>query len=80
MQTIATNIRFDKDEYNEIKTLSQSNGESVASFVREAIRSYKKNYLKSKEKRRRLFDLIVKSSVKIDVPVVDLVHEGRKFE
>lgn len=80
MQIVATNIRFNKSEYDEIKRISQSNGKSIASFIREAIRDYKENYLKSKAKRKKLFELIAKSSVKIDMPVVDLVHEGRRFE
>lgn len=78
MNTVATNIRFPYDEYQEIKLLAFSQGQSVAQVIRTAVFNYKRQKLGSK-KQISLVEKMRKISVKIDVPVSDLVKEGRKF-
>lgn len=77
MQTVATNIRFPKDEYNELKLLAFSEGKSTASVIRDAIFHYKRVKLGTKTKISML-EKLRKLSVRIDVPVIDLVREGRR--
>ena len=80
MQTIATNIRFSQDEYEELRQLAFLSRKSIASLVREAINCYKQKVVSTVDARKALFSAIVKSAVKIDTSVVDLAREGRKFE
>ena len=42
MQTIATNIRFPKDDYLALRLLAFSEGKSTAALIREAHRSLSK--------------------------------------
>ena len=54
---------------------------SIASVIREAVTHYKSEASKAGQaKKMALYDSIVESAVQIDVPVLDLVKEGRKFE
>lgn len=78
MVSIATNIRFPIDEYQELKLLAFSRGESLAKLIREAASWYKKEKFGIKE-RVSLAEKLKKLSVKINIPVIDLVKEGRKF-
>ncbi|OGM24178.1 hypothetical protein A2627_04780 [Candidatus Woesebacteria bacterium RIFCSPHIGHO2_01_FULL_39_28] len=80
MQLVATNVRFPKDEYFELKKLALVEDRSIASLIREATRHYKEQKLASKETQRNLFRLITNSAVKIDIPVTKLISSGRKFE
>lgn len=79
MQTIATNIRFPQDEYREIKLLAFMQGKSTAALIRDAVNLYKRNTVRAKSKIA-LVERFRKLSVKINIPVIDLVREGRKFE
>lgn len=80
MTYVSTNLRFPKEEYEEIKRLAFFGNESIASFIRKAAREYKEKKLSSGKSRKAIFDLIVKSAVRIDVPVAKLIQEGRRFE
>lgn len=79
MNTVATNIRFPQDEYQEIKLLAYSQKKSVAAVIREAVFWYKKQKLNTKT-RVTLSEKFHKFAVTIDTPVSHLVREGRKFE
>lgn len=78
MNTIATNVRFPANEYEDIKLLAFAQGQSTASLIRQAVSFYKKQKFSAKL-RISLADRLSKISVKIDVPVVELIREGRKF-
>ena len=80
MQIIATNVRFNKIEYEDLKKLALSHKKSVASLIRDAVTYYKEKKLSTKEDRKNLYELIVRSAVQINTPVVKLVQEGRRFE
>ena len=77
MNYVATNLRFPRAEYEEIKKLAFIEGKSVSAFIREATRQYKDKRLTDQKSRRSLFDLITKASVKIDIPVAELIETGR---
>lgn len=79
MNTIATNIRFPQDEYEELKLLAFSEKKSVAAVIREAIVAYKKKKFQVKSKIS-LSEKFHKLAVTMDIPVANLVREGRKFE
>lgn len=78
MNTIATNIRFPHDEYQEIKLLAYSEKKSVAAVIREAVSLYKKQKFHTKTKVS-LAEKFRKLAVTIDTPVLKLVSEGRKI-
>lgn len=78
MNTIATNIRFPQDEYRDIKLLALSQGKSTAFVIREAVSWYKRKKLTSKV-QISIAEKLRKFSVKIDVPVAELIATGRKF-
>lgn len=78
MQTIATNIRFPKDEYQDLKLLAFSEGKSAAALIREALAWYKQSRFGVRARISTL-EKFRKLSVRIDVPVSDLVRQGRKF-
>ena len=80
MNTIATNIRFSKDDYEELRQLAFLSKVSIASLVRDSIKHYKKSLTASKLTRRTLFSKIVDSSVKINTSITNIAQEGRKFE
>lgn len=80
MQKVATNIRFSKQEHEELRKIAFLEKTSLANIVRTAIREYKLNRNLGKGKNRRLFDLMAKSRIKIDFSTVELAHEDRKFE
>ncbi len=81
MQTIATNISFNKDEYENLKKLALTENKSTANIIRESVKNYHIQKLADeKNKRQKLYNSILKSRVKIDISTVDLVHEGRRFE
>jgi len=79
MNVIATNLRFPTDEYGQIKLLALAEGKSIAALVREAVRRYKEQKLTSRF-QVDLAEKFRKMAVKIDVPVTELVRQGRKFE
>ncbi len=79
MNTIATNIRFPADEYRELKLLAFAQNQSTASLIRQAVSFYKKQKLSAKL-QISLAERLKKISLKIDVPVLELVKEGRRFE
>lgn len=79
MNIVATNIRFSKDDYEEIKKLAFFSRTSVASIIRKSVYFYRESLI-SKSDRKKLFDKIVNSSVKLKTSTVDLVKAGRKFE
>ncbi len=78
MNIVATNLRFPADEYQEIKLLALSEGKSIAAFVRQAVSLYKKRKFTSSV-QINLAERLKKVAVKINVPVLDLVKEGRRF-
>jgi len=81
MNVVATNVRFPVDEYADLKRLAFLSKKSIASVIREAVTHYKSEASKAGQaKKMALYDSIVESAVQIDVPVLDLVKEGRKFE
>ena len=80
MNYVTTNLRFPKNEYDEIKRLAFIEKKSVAAILREAARDYKFKKIALRKNWKALYNSIVRSSVKIDGSVVDLVKQGRKFE
>lgn len=79
MQTIATNIRFPKDDYLALRLLAFSEGKSTAALIREAAGVYRKLKTTSVGSQLSLAKLAEKISVKIDIPVIDLIASGRKI-
>ena len=81
MQTVSTNIRFDQNEYEELRTLAFQENTSLASSINSAVREYRiKKLFFSREARIQLFEKMKNSKIKINVSTVDLVNEGRKFK
>ncbi len=80
MNTVATNIRFPANEYEELKTLAFLAGKSAAQVIREAVKEYKAQHMKTAKKQISLAEKFRKISVKIDVSTLDLIREGRRFE
>ncbi len=78
MNIVATNIRFPRDEYRELKLLALSEGKSAAGIIREAVKRYKDQKFNSRVKLD-LAEQARKLSVKIDVPVIDLVRQDRRY-
>mgnify|MGYP003395228072 CR=1 FL=1 len=78
MNTVATNVRFPEDDYKELRLLAFAQGQSTASLIRQAVSSYKKQKLLVKL-QISLAERLKKVSVKIKIPVLELVREGRKF-
>lgn len=79
MNTVATNLRFPADEYREIKLLALSEGKSTAALIRHAVSLYKRKKLTSSV-QINLAEQFRKSAIKINISVLDLIKEGRKFE
>ena len=79
MNTIATNIRFPSDEYEQLKTMAFLERKPISKIIRESVRLYKANISSNSPKRMNLFRLMVKSRVKINVPTTDLVSDGRRI-
>lgn len=79
MNTIATNLRFPVDEYNKIKLLAFSEGKSTAALIRHAVSLYGNRKLTSSV-QINMAEKFKKSAVKINIPALDLIKEGRKFE
>lgn len=77
MNTIATNIRFPADEYNELKLFAFAQGQSTASLIRQAVSFYKKQKLSTKL-RISLAKKLRGMAVKINIPATELVKEGLK--
>jgi len=81
MQMVATNIRFPKQDYEDLRTLAFQEKTSLASLINTAVKEYKfKKLAVSRKNRIRLFETMKNSRIKINVSTVDLVHEGRKYE
>lgn len=79
MNTIATNVRFPTDEYKELKLLAFAREQSTASLIRQAVSFYTKQKL-SVKLQVSLAEKLKGVAVKINVPVLELVKDGRKFE
>lgn len=79
MNTIATNVRFPADEYRDLKLFAFAQGQSTASLIRQAVSFYTKQRLAVKL-QISLAEKLKKFSVKINVPVLELVKDGRRFE
>lgn len=80
MNTVATNIRFTIDEYEDLRQLAYLSKLSVAEIIRRSIVHYKESVVSSSSDRKLLFDRIVTSSVKTGISTPELVKQGRKFE
>lgn len=79
MQTVATNIRFPKDEYQELRALAYQENSSIASLVNTAVKEYKfKKLSQNRKDKIKLFDRMWKSRIKINVSTTDLVRESRR--
>ena len=79
MNTIATNIRFPADEYRQLKLLAFAQDQSTASLIRQAVSFYTKQKLVVKL-QISLAEKLKKFSVKINVPALELIKDGRRFE
>lgn len=79
MQTIATNIRFPKDDYLALRLLAFSEGKSTAALIREAVGTYRRLKTSSVRSQLSLAEQAAKMSVKIDIPVTKLIVSGRKI-
>lgn len=79
MNTIATNVRFPADEYKELKLLAFAQEQSTASLIRQAVSFYTRQKL-SVKLQISLAEKLKKFAIKIDVPALELVKDGRRFE
>lgn len=79
MNTIATNVRFPADEYRELKLLAFAQEKSMAFLIRKAVSFYTKRKLTVKL-QVSLAEKLKNVSVNINVPTLELVKEGRRFE
>ena len=79
MQTIATNIRFPADEYQQLRTLAFLERKPISELIRDSVRMYKTQVSSISKKRMGLFRLMVKSRVKIDVSTLQLIANGRRI-
>lgn len=80
MNYVTTNLRFPKEEYEELKRLAFISNKSIAEIIRLASREYRKRRSFTIKDKMKLFNQMAKSRIKIDISTVDLVKEGRKFE
>ncbi len=80
MNYVTTNLRFPKEEYEDIRNLAFAERRSIASMIREALRKYKKTKLNTRAQKMKLYKLMARSRIKINTSTTDLVKEGRKFE
>lgn len=79
MQTIATNIRFPKEDYQALRLLAFAEGKSTAALIREAAGTYRKLKTASVSSQLNLVQQAAKMSVKIDIPISELIASGRKI-
>lgn len=79
MQTIATNIRFPADEYRELRMLAFLEKRPISELIRDSVRRYKTRASSVDNKRMALFRLMIKSRVRINIPTLQLVADGRKI-
>ncbi len=79
MQTVATNIRFPADEYQQLRTLAFLEKRPISQLIRDSVRIYKAQASSVGNKRMDLFRLMIKSRVKINVPTLQLVADGRRI-
>lgn len=80
MNTVATNIRFPADQYEDLKTLAFLNKISIAQLIRNSIKAYMKVAVKPANNGMSLVKQAQKMSVKIGAPTLDLIRDGRRFE
>jgi len=80
MNYVTTNLRFSKDEYEELRNLAFVEKRSIAKIIRDAVREYRKSKLSTHAQKMKLYNLMAKSRIKINTSTVELVKEGRKFE
>ncbi len=79
MQTIATNIRFPADEYEQLRTLAFLEKRPISELIRDSVRRYQTQASTVDNKRMDLFRLMVKSRIKINVSTLQLVADGRRI-
>lgn len=79
MQTVATNIRFPKEDYLALRLLALSEGKSTAALIREAAGAYRKLKTAPVRSQLSLAKQAGNMSVRIDIPVAELVVSGRKI-
>jgi len=77
MNSVATNIRFPADEYEQLKTLAFLERKPIAKIIRDSVRMYKSQVAETSDKNLKLFRLMVKSRVKVDLPTSELIAHGR---
>lgn len=79
MKTVATNIRFPKQDYEELRGLAYQEKVSLSSLINAAVREYKfKKLSQNRRDKMKLFDRMWKSRIKINTSTVELVRESRK--
>lgn len=77
MNTIATNIRFPKEDYFALRLLALSEGKSTAALIREAAIAYRNFKTASVNSQLHFAEQAKHLSVKIDIPVAQLITSGR---
>ena len=80
MNYVTTNLRFSKEDYEELRNIAFTEKRSIASVIRDAVRKYKKNINNTRSQKMKLYKLMADSRIKIKTSTVELVKEGRKFE
>lgn len=80
MNYVTTNLRFPKDEYEDLKNIAFLQKRSIASLIRDAVRNYRKTRYNTRSQKMKLYHLMAKSRIKIKTSTLELVKMGRKFE
>ena len=82
MNQVTTPLRLPADEYKKYRKLALEQGKSFAAFVREALRGYGKTGDNQEAIRRRAAAAkrLWENRIPIDVPIKDLIREGRRFD
>lgn len=81
MNQVTTPIRLPEEEYKKYRRLALERGTSFAKLVREALRNYGKTTGDKEviKKRMAAANWLFRHRIKIDVPIKELIEEGRKI-
>lgn len=81
MTQITTPIRLPKQDYKEYRRIALEEGKSFAEFVRQALKAYQKTEIdkESIKRRKAAARWLWKNRIPIDVPIKQLIEEGRKI-
>jgi len=82
MNQVTVPVRFPKEEYKRYRKIALDQGKSFAQLVRDSMKAHKAGGVDMEliKRRKAAAKRLWENRIPIDVPIKDLIREGRRFD